>query len=408
MKFIHAADLHLDTPFQGLQGLPAELQQRLLRAPLASLARLVDLALNEQVDFVLLVGDLFDQAQQSVQAQAALMVQLERLNEAQIPVILSFGNHDFQSDEADWHFPANVHAFGSQVETVTLTTAQQTRVAITGFSYSQRWLTTDLSAQFPLKSPTADYQIGMWHGQTGVVGDHYAPFSITELLSKHYDYWALGHIHQRQLLNQQPPIAYPGNSQGRQRNETGEKGCLLVTSTADHKLTPVFKPLAEIIWQDWQPKLVGALSRTTLLAQLTDQLNVAMTTPTQLVTLTLPATCELTPAAQLALSQGTLLRQLQQATTGEIWWPVAIQVATEPSQQPLSFGRESATWQAVGQTVVTTAEVAELADRLLDEDFLNRALLDEMTATEWRQQVLKLLTDQYQLTQQKDGPANAD
>jgi len=209
-------------------------------------------------------------------------------------------------------------------------------------------------------------------------------------------------------LNQQPPIAYPGNSQGRQRNETGEKGCLLVTSTADHKLTPVFKPLAEIIWQDWQPKLVGALSRTTLLAQLTDQLNVAMTTPTQLVTLTLPATCELTPAAQLALSQGTLLRQLQQATTGEIWWPVAIQVATEPSKQPLSFGRESVTWQAVGQTVVTTAEVATLADRLLDEDFLNRALLDEMTATQWQQQVLKLLTDQYQLTQQKDGPANAD
>jgi len=408
MKFIHAADLHLDTPFQGLTGLPAELQQRLLAAPLASLERLVDLALAEKVDFVLLVGDLFDQAQQSVQAQAALMVQLERLNAAQIPVILSFGNHDYQPDDADWHFPANVHAFGSQVETVTLTTATQTKVAITGFSYAQRWLTTSMGMQFPLKMTDVDYHIGMWHGQTGTAGDHYAPFSVGELLQKHYDYWALGHIHQRQELNAVPPIEYPGNLQGRQRNETGEKGCLLVTSTADHQLKPVFKSLATIIWQDWTPTLTGDFSRSALLTQLTDQLNATMTTPTQLVNIQLPATCQLTADAELAWSQGALLHQLQAATDGKTWWPVALQRPSATESTALSFGGATETWEQVGQDVVTTEQVAALADRLLDEPFLTAALLEDMTSAQWQQQVLTLLTDHYQLTRQKDGPDNAD
>lgn len=408
MKFIHAADLHLDTPFQGLTGLPVELQQRLLAAPLASLGRLVDLALAEKVDFVLLVGDLFDQAQQSVQAQAALMVQLERLNAAQIPVILSFGNHDYQPDDVDWHFPANVHAFGSQVETVTLTTAAQTKVAITGFSYAQRWLTTSMGTQFPLKMTDVDYQIGMWHGQTGTAGDHYAPFSVGELLQKHYDYWALGHIHQRQELNAVPPIEYPGNLQGRQRNETGEKGCLLVTSTADHQLKPVFKSLATIIWQDWTLTLTGDFSRSALLTQLTDQLNATMTTPTQLVNIQLPATCQLTADAELAWSQGALLHQLQAATDGKTWWPVALQRLSPTESTKLSFGGATETWEQVGQNVVTTEQVAALADRLLDEPFLTAALLEDMTSSQWQQQVLTLLTDHYQLTRQKDGPDDAD
>ncbi|XKL31415.1 metallophosphoesterase [Lactiplantibacillus plantarum] len=142
MKFLHAADLHLDTPFQGLSGLTPALQERLVTAPLRALSRLVDLAVAEQVDFVLLVGDLFDQQGQSVQAQAALMTALARLNTASIPVLLSFGNHDFQADLSRWHFPANVHVFGPQVTTATLTTVAQERVAISGFSYAQRWVTT--------------------------------------------------------------------------------------------------------------------------------------------------------------------------------------------------------------------------------------------------------------------------
>ena len=398
MKFLHAADLHLDTPFQGLSGLTPALRERLVTAPLKALTRLVDLAVAEQVDFVLLVGDLFDQQGQSVQAQAALMSALERLNTAAIPVLLSFGNHDFQSDLSRWHFPPNVHVFGPQVTTVTLTTAAQEQVAISGFSYAQRWVTTDPVGDYPVKAPTVDYQIGTLHGQTGVVGDHYAPFNVSELLTKHYDYWALGHIHQRQTLNSQPPVVYAGNLQGRHRGETGAKGCLIVTSQADQTLQPVFHALTEIEWMDWLPNIASqeAITRSDLVHQLMDQFRRTTPTGLKLVTITLPADLQLSTATELALNQGAILAQLQDHA-GEHWWPVALEQPTTTEATPL-FGINAATWQQVGDTVVTDQLIADLAGKLLDEDFLNTALLEDMTPAAWQQQVVRLLNDQYHLT----------
>ncbi|MFB9770011.1 metallophosphoesterase family protein [Lactiplantibacillus modestisalitolerans] len=404
MKFIHAADLHLDTPFQGVSGLSADWQQRLLTAPTRALSHLVDTALAEQVDFVLLVGDLFDQQGQSVQAQAALMRALTRLNAAQIPVLLSFGNHDYQPDLNRWHFPANVHVFGPQVTTVTLTTADQTRVAVSGFSYAQRWVATPMVAQYPARSSAVDYQIGMLHGQSGAAGDHYAPFNVGELLAKHYDYWALGHIHHRQSLNQQPPIVYPGNPQGRNRSESGPKGCLVVTSR-DNQLVPRFQALTTLTWRDWTAPLTGELSRRELLEQLTAQLNAAYPSDAQLVTVTLPADLKLDDATTLALDQGALLHQLSERATDH-WWPVALNQAQAADTATPLFGLDQATWQAAGKQVVTASAVAELAGHLLDEDFLSRALLEDLDAQQWQARVLRLLQDQYHLT--TGGPQDVD
>ncbi|RRK09771.1 DNA repair exonuclease [Lactiplantibacillus garii] len=396
MKFLHAADLHLDTPFLGLSDLPGDLQQRLIQAPLAALHRLVDLALDERVDFVLLVGDLFDSQAQSVQAQAALMSELERLHRVQIPVLLSFGNHDFQPDLTTWHFPANVHVFGPQVETVTLTTSAQERVAVSGFSYGQRWVATDPTAAYPLKTSTEDYHVGTLHGQVGQAGDHYAPFSVGELLEKHYDYWALGHIHQRQTLNAQPPVVYAGNLQGRHRGETGAKGALIVTSRGDHQLVPTFKALTDIVWTDWPVSLDGTYSRASLLSVLSDQLNAQATHGLQLVSLTLPASVHLDEGAELALTQGALLAQLR-AKANAHWWPVQIERAASTPTTP-QFGVNAATWQAAGQQVVTATAIADLAGNLLNEAFLNTALLEDTTPEQWQAQVMRLLTDQYHLT----------
>ncbi|WP_338208950.1 DNA repair exonuclease [Lactiplantibacillus paraxiangfangensis] len=396
MKFLHAADLHLDTPFLGLSDLPNALQQRLIQAPLMALHRLVDLALDEQVDFVLLVGDLFDSQAQSVQAQAALMNELERLHRVQIPVLLSFGNHDFQSDLTTWHFPSNVHVFGPQVTTVTLTTKAQEKVAISGFSYSQRWIQDDLTSQYPLKTSAVDYQIGTLHGQVGQAGDHYAPFNVGELLAKHDDYWALGHIHQRQVLNAQPPVVYAGNIQGRHRGETGPKGCLIVTSQPDHTLQSTFKPLTDIIWTDVTANLAGTYNRTDLLNILSDQLNQECHDGLQLVSLTLPTAVQLDANVQLALNQGALLAQLRERATDH-WWPVQIEQAAN-SAEATSFGVNQATWQSAGQQVVTADAIADLAANLLTEDFLNTALLETMTPAQWQAQVMRLLTDQYHVT----------
>ncbi|VDG23760.1 phosphoesterase [Lactobacillus sp.] [Lactiplantibacillus mudanjiangensis] len=404
MKFLHAADLHLDTPFQGLDALPEMWQHRLTAAPFTALQRLVDLAITEQVDFVLLVGDLFDQQAQSVPAQAALMAALDQLAAEQIPVILSFGNHDFQPDVTTWHFPANVHVFDAQVTTVELTTKQQQRVAITGFSYDQRWVTTPKVQDFPLKRTGVDYQIGMLHGQVGTSGDHYAPFAVSDLLAKHYDYWALGHIHQRQTLNAMPPVMYPGNLQGRYRDELGAKGALLVTSQGD-QLVPEFKPLAPLVWTNWTPELSGQLDRPTLLTQLSAQLQARPVTVPELVVITLPATLTLTPTAELALTQGALLAQLQQQAPATSW-PVTLQLAATDTTSDL-FGMDTAIWQQAGETTVTTEKIAALADHLLDEPFLNQTLLEATTPEQWQQQVLRLLQDHYHLTLQGgDSDAN--
>ncbi|WP_429971021.1 metallophosphoesterase family protein [Fructilactobacillus sp. Tb1] len=251
MKFIHTADLHLDTPFDGIKNdaeTPNSLWQTLKNAPYQSFKKIVDQAIAQQIDFMLIAGDIFDSKNQSVKAISFFIDEMKRLDEAQIPVMLSFGNHDFQPDEGQhFDFPNNVFVFPKQVTTHDLTLNDGTTVAITGFSYTTQAVPTDMVADFPHKG-NSDYQIGMVHGEVGKAGDdNYAPFTISEMKSKGYDYWALGHIHKRGELNAAPMIEYPGDIQGRHKNEAGEKGYLLVEEH-DGKLTKQFVATAPIIF----------------------------------------------------------------------------------------------------------------------------------------------------------------
>ncbi|WP_054669975.1 metallophosphoesterase family protein [Lentilactobacillus senioris] len=231
MKFIHAADLHLDSPFRGLANskMPTALLQRMQQSTFEAATRVFDAAINNQVDFVLLVGgDLFDRAEQSINAKYFLNQQLNRLNDAKIPVIISFGNHDyFAGDVNQLGFPENVFVFSNEVTTTKLTLKDGTVVAISGFSFANQWVSERMIANYPAADPQVDWNIGMLHGSAeGIHSTEgtYAPFSLAELNSKNYDYWALGHIHQRQSLDDQHVINYPGNTQGRHINESGSKG----------------------------------------------------------------------------------------------------------------------------------------------------------------------------------------
>jgi len=249
VKFIHAADLHLDSPFLGLTSLPAALLTQVRQSTFTAATRIFDRAVAEDVDFVVLAGDLFDRAEQSVAAQAYLFTQFDRLRAAKIPVFISFGNHDYATDQHQAvAYPENVRVFGPDVSTQTLTLRSGETVAISGFSYPQRWVETDPVTDFPPHAAT-DWHIGLLHGAvaTGGTGDHYAPFTVADLLAKRYDYSALGHIHHRQLLNQEPPVLYAGNPQGRSVAETGDKGAYLVTSQGQ-QLTPTFFATADVLW----------------------------------------------------------------------------------------------------------------------------------------------------------------
>ncbi len=232
--FIHSADLHLDSPLRGLAEKPDAPVEEIRSATRRALENLVSLAIEENVDFVLIAGDIYDGDWPDYSTGLFFNKQMNRLKEHGIPVFIIRGNHDAAS--VITHklvLPENVFEFSvTEPETKTL---DRIKVAIHGQGYPQRDVRENLSVRYPEPLP-GYFNIGLLHtaleGQEGHAP--YAPARVEELVQKGYDYWALGHIHKRQLIHEKPYIIYPGNIQGRHIKETGEKGCTLVTVNGDN------------------------------------------------------------------------------------------------------------------------------------------------------------------------------
>lgn len=251
MKLLHIADLHLDQSFEGLRNLPTTIKEKLQKANETTLTTIINLALKEQVDVVLFAGDTFHQSRTSIRTQAFFMDALKKLEEADIPVIISFGNHDYYIKQRYWFdFPSNVVLFEKeQVETFYFMTKKQEKIAISGFSYEHPWINHDMLPAFPTKDNNVDSHIGIYHGDTTVNGQqNYAPFSFREMKEKGYDYWALGHIHQPQIVSANPLIVYPGTPQGHTKKESQLKGVALVQVQNGHS-TVHFEPVSTTTWQ---------------------------------------------------------------------------------------------------------------------------------------------------------------
>lgn len=226
IRFIHTADLHLDSPFKGMTGLPVDRLTSLRDSTFAAYSKLIDYALDSKPDFILIAGDIYDGEDRSLRAQMKFREGMEKLNAAGIPVFISHGNHDHLGGRwTRFDLPSNVHVFGSDIGQVNLT-INGNDVSIYGFSYKERHIREAMIGRYPVGEDPNRFHIGMLHGSLAGDETHavYAPFTKDELLTKQYDYWALGHIHLRQHLHEEPPIVYPGNLQGRHRNERGVKG----------------------------------------------------------------------------------------------------------------------------------------------------------------------------------------
>lgn len=249
ISFIHAADLHLDSPFQGLSSAPERIFQEIRKSTFIALEHLVDVAIQKQVDFVLLVGDIFDQEAYSLQAQIRLRNAFRTLAKHDITVYLSYGNHDFiQGHEQVVSFPENVFVFPDEnINHFTYYKKGEALAQIYGFSYESRVVQVNKAKCYQIKDKRIPFHIASLHGS--IYGDTshdvYAPFHIRDLMQTNFDYWALGHIHKCQILKRKPPIVYPGNIQGRHRNETGAKGCFHVKMTETEE-TLTFIPLHTI------------------------------------------------------------------------------------------------------------------------------------------------------------------
>ncbi|MCU0723068.1 MAG: DNA repair exonuclease, partial [Planctomycetes bacterium] len=227
-KFVHAADVHLDSPLRGLERYETAPAEALRNASRRALENLVRLALDEGAAFVLLAGDLYDGDWRDYNTGLFFTRQVARLREGGVPVFLAAGNHDAHSRITKaLRLPDNAHVFSSKKpETRRL---EALGVAVHGQSYAAPEVKDNLAAGFPDALPGL-FNVGLLHTALDGRPGHapYAPCTVDQLRSKGYRYWALGHVHQAEEVSRSPHVVFPGCVQGRHARETGPKGCRLV------------------------------------------------------------------------------------------------------------------------------------------------------------------------------------
>lgn len=252
-KFVHTADVHLDSPFSGAGEVRGEVAGRFLHATFKAFQNIIDLCIVEKVDFLLIAGDVYNEADLSLQAQLFCREEFKKLTREGIEVFIAHGNHDHCAGwRADLDWPHGVHFFPTgEVGSFSFQKAGREVARIFGVSYPARAVLTDYLPQFveARKQQTSrsgqlaersdqqqnaegePYSIGVLHTNAGGIAgyDNYAPCTLTELTTAGFDYWALGHVHTYLVLHEaNPTVIYPGIPQGRHTLEEGPKGCCVV------------------------------------------------------------------------------------------------------------------------------------------------------------------------------------
>ncbi len=233
MKLVHAADIHLDSPMRGLAAYDGAPAQELRLATRVALRNLVDLCLDERADVLLIAGDLYDGDWHDYATGACFVREAQRLADAGIPVVTVTGNHDAASTiTRSLRLPDNIHVLPDDAPGTVV--FDELGLAVHGQGYAQRVVAEDLSAAYP--APRSGLvNVGLLHTSADGRPGHepYAPCRVERLAAHGYDYWALGHVHEREVLHADPPIVFAGCLQGRHVRETGPKGATVVTFGAD-------------------------------------------------------------------------------------------------------------------------------------------------------------------------------
>lgn len=252
LRFVHAADLHLDSPFVGVKAVaPENVASALRDATFRAYENIIDLCIDEQVDALLVAGDVYDAADRSLRAQLRFVEGLRRLDEAGIRSFICHGNHDpLDGWEARLDYPKSCTRFLKDAQALPVFNEDLRRGVVHGISYATVDVAENLVPRLGSGDPQT-FSIGLIHANVGADANHanYSPCSLEDLVGSEIDYWALGHVHTRQILTERSPtVVYPGNPQGRHPNERGARGVYLVEVDDTGGVRLDFKAVDVVRW----------------------------------------------------------------------------------------------------------------------------------------------------------------
>ena len=349
-RFVHAADIHLDSPLKGLASLKDSAIERILSATRDALSNLVTRTVEEEAAFLIIAGDLYDRDWPDYRTGLYFVSQMGRLREAGIPVFLIYGNHDAQSQiTRRLTLPDNVRVFPtSSAQTHRI---ERLGVALHGQGFPNRAVSENLARKYP-EPVSGAVNIGILHtslqGEAG--HDPYAPCSIDDLANKGYDYWALGHVHQPSVRLEAPYVVYSGNTQGRHINESGPRGACLVT-VKDGKVSDVARIATDVVrWHLAEVPAAGCVTLEELYGRIRKTIEDAVdrVSDGRLLALRIEISGRTDIHAQLLASREAVTAETQAFAAGigaERSWVEKVVLKTEPS--PAS-ARDPALTDALG------------------------------------------------------------
>ena len=275
-KFVHAADLHLDSPFYGFGAESEKIQKLLKDSTFIAFDNIVQLCREENADFLVIAGDIYDDAHNNLRGQYKFLEGMQKLEQSGIKAFVSHGNHDHLGGyRAHIKWPENVHFFsGEQPQEIPFYKNGTIAARVHGISYPCRDVGENLVSRFKVTSPDT-YNIAVVHTNVGGRADYenYAPCKKEELLQKGFDYWALGHIHKHEIINpHQPVIAYPGNPQARNTRETGSKG-VIVVEVDGGETSYEFRETQHVSWVELRQTITSLQSGDELLEALGEKIS---------------------------------------------------------------------------------------------------------------------------------------
>lgn len=278
-SFIHTADLHLDSPFKSISFYREEVREILLGASILAYERLIDRCIQENVDFLLISGDIYDGDNVGVRSQFIFYNGLKRLSDLGISTYVLLGNHDpVKAFSVIENWPENAHFFPTdRVETYERKITDSSSLYITGRSFDHSCPPEDVLNGYT-DDPGKGLRIALYHGEVGESVQSaraYGACTISELVACPVDYWALGHIHSFSILRRENPwIVYPGTLQGRsiKPSECGPKGAVLVKGESGRISSVKHFPLGEVEFQQLELRIDEDLSPTSLIKKVQNEL----------------------------------------------------------------------------------------------------------------------------------------